>query len=293
MGSEVSDLQAGDAVVACASMYCGHCADCQSGHNYICGDKPVRTAGSGAPRVSRGGEQIHQYCEIGGFAEEMVIHRSGLAKLPEGMPFDRAALLGCAVLTGMGAATECVDIAPGSTVVVIGCGGVGLNVIQGARFAGAGRIIAVDTNPAKFDLARTFGATDCVAGGADAVEAVVELSGGGVDFAFEVIGSTAAQQQAVMMLRRRGTLVMVGIAPAGATVALPALLMTARELRVVGSLMGSTPFQTAIPTYARLYLDGRLQLDPLVSQRIRLGDVNAGYDQMLAGAVARSVIVFD
>lgn len=293
VGSDVSEFKPGDAVVSCLSMYCGHCSDCLSGHNHICGYRPVRPEGTGAARLSRDGEQIHQFCELGAFAEEMLVHRNAVTKLPEGMPLDRAALLGCAVLTGVGAATECAEIKAGSTVAVIGCGGVGLNVIQGAFLAGAGRVVAVDINPAKLELAKAFGATDCVAGGEDAHKAVLELTGGGVDYAFEVIGLPATQKQGLKMLRRRGTLVLVGIAPASATVDFSPLAIIAREYRIVGSFMGSVPFKTAIPNYAQLYLDGRLQLDPLVSQRIRLGDVNRGYEQMVAGEVARSVIMFD
>ena len=293
VGSDVQGFKPGDAVVSCVSMYCGHCRDCQSGHNYVCGHKPVRPAGEGAFRITQNGENIHQYCELGGFAEEIVVHQTGVTKLPEGMPLDLAALLGCAVLTGVGAATEAARVRPGSTVVVIGCGGVGLNVIQGAKLSGAARIIAVDTNPAKFELARQFGATDCVAGGAGAVEIVQELTKGGADYAFEVIGVPAAQKQAFQMLRRRGKLVLVGLAPVGSSLDVSSVIIVAREVQVIGSLMGSAPFQMAIPAYAQLYLDGKLQLDPLVSQRIRLEDINRGYEQLIAGETARSVIVFD
>lgn len=293
VGRDVHGFKPGDAVVSCVSMYCGHCRDCQSGHNYVCGHKPVRPAGEGAFRITQNGENIHQYCELGGFAEEIVVHQTGVTKLPEGMPLDLAALLGCAVLTGVGAATEAAQVRPGSTVVVIGCGGVGLNVIQGAKLSGAARIIAVDTNPAKFALARQFGATDCVPGGAGAVETVQELTKGGADYAFEVIGVPAAQKQAFQMLRRRGKLVLVGLAPVGSSLDVSSVIIVAREVQVIGSLMGSAPFQMAIPAYAQLYLDGKLQLDPLVSQRIRLEDINRGYEQLIAGETARSVIVFD
>jgi S-(hydroxymethyl)glutathione dehydrogenase/alcohol dehydrogenase len=209
------------------------------------------------------------------------------------MPLDIAALMGCAVLTGIGSVTDGAEVKPGSIVVVLGCGGVGLNVIQGARLAGAARIIAVDLNPAKLELAQTFGATDTVAGGDDAVEKVIELTKGGADYAFEVVGSPAVQRQACMMLRKRGTLMLVGIPKSGSEFSAPALVIITRELRVIGSLMGSVPFQNVIPKYAQLYLDGRLTLDPLISHRIKLDDINKGYEQLIAGETARSVITFD
>ena len=293
VGSDVRGLVPGDRVATCSSIFCGHCGDCQSGHNHLCSDKPLRTAPEPSSPIRQNGEVIHQFCNIGGFAEEMVIHRSAVTKLPEGMPLDIASLMGCAVLTGIGSVTEGAQVRPGSSVVVLGCGGVGLNVIQGARLAGAARIIAVDLNPAKLELARSFGATDLVEGGEGAVERVQELTRGGADYAFEVVGSPAVQRLACLMLRKRGTLMLVGLPRSGSEFSAPALTLITREIRVIGSLMGSVPFQRVIPTYAQLYLDGRLTLDPLVSHRIALEDINRGYEQLIAGETARSVIVFD
>ena len=293
VGSDVRGLVPGDRVVTCTSIFCGHCYDCQSGHNHICSAKPLRYEPTINSPIRQNGQPIQQFCHLGGFAEEMVVHRSAVSKLPEGMPLDVASVLGCAVLTGMGAVTEGAQVRPGSIVVVVGCGGVGLNVVQGARLAGAARIIAVDTNPAKLELARVFGATDTVAGGEGAPERVMELTKGGADYAFEAVGVPAIQRQAFLMLRRRGTLMLIGLPKLGEDISVPGLLMIARELRVVGSVMGSVPFQRVIPTYAQLYLDGRLKLDPLISQRIKLEEINKGYEQLIAGETARSVIVFD
>ena len=209
------------------------------------------------------------------------------------MPLDIASVLGCAVLTGIGSVTEGAQVKPGSKVVVLGCGGVGLNVVQGARLAGAAQIIAVDLNPAKLELARSFGATDTVPGGEDAVAQVIELTGGGADYVFEVVGIPALQRQGFMMLRKRGTLVLVGLPKMGSELSVPALPLIVKEARVIGSNMGSVPFQRVIPTYAQLYLDGRLTLDPLISDRIALEDINRGYERLIAGETARSVIVFD
>lgn len=293
VGANVRGLARGDRVVTCSSIFCGHCGDCQAGHNHLCSDKPLRPAPDPSSPIRQNGEAIHQFCNIGGFAEEMVVHHSAVSKLPEGMPLDVASVLGCAVLTGMGSVIEGAQVRPGSKVVVVGCGGVGLIVIQAARIAGAAQIIAIDTNPAKFELARSFGATDTVIAGEDALAQVVELTSGGADYAFEVVGVPAAQRQAFLMLRKRGTLVLVGLPKMGSELSVPALALITKEARVIGSLMGSVPFQRVVPSYAQLYLDGRLQLDPLISQRIALEDINKGYEQLIAGQTARSVITFD
>jgi S-(hydroxymethyl)glutathione dehydrogenase / alcohol dehydrogenase len=293
VGSDVRGLAPGDRVVTCTSIYCGHCNDCQAGHNHLCSVKPLREEPQANSPIRQNGEPIQQFCNLGAFAEEMVVHHSAVSKLPDGIPLDIASVLGCAVLTGIGSVTEGANVRPGSKVVVIGCGGVGVNVVQGARLAGAAQIIAVDLNPAKLALAGIFGATDTVLGGEGVVERVMELSGGGVDYVFEVVGIPALQRQGFLMLRRRGTLVLVGLPKMGSDVSVPALPMIARELRVIGSVMGSVPFQRVIPTYAQLYLDGRLALDPLVSHRIKLEEINHGYERLIAGETARSVIIFD
>lgn len=291
VGSDVRGLVPGDRVVTCSSIFCGHCGECQDGLNHLCSDKPLRPDPNSP--IRQNGEVIHQFCNIGGFAEEIVVHHSAVSKLPEAMPLDIASVLGCAVLTGLGSVTEGAKVHPGSKVVVVGCGGVGLLVVQGARLAGAAQIIAIDTNPAKLEMARTFGATDAVVSGDDLVERVVDLTGGGADYAFEVVGNTAVQRQACLMLRKRGTLTLVGLPRSGSEFSAPALAIITRELRVVGSLMGSVPYQRVLPTYAQLYLDGRLILDPLISQRIALEDINRGYEQLIAGETARSIITFD
>lgn len=293
VGSDVQGLAVGDHVATCTSIFCGHCGECQDGHNHICTDRPLRRDAHGSSPIRQNGEMVHAFCNLGTFAEEMVVHHSALTKLPEGMPLDIASVLGCAVLTGLGSVSHGAQVRPGSTVVVLGCGGVGLNVVQGARLAGAARIIAIDLNPAKLELARTFGATDIVQGGDDAVAQVVEMTGGGADYVFEVVGIPALQRQGFLMLRKRGTLMIVGLARMGADLSVPALGLLAKEIRIIGSNMGSVPFQRVVPTYAQLYLDGRLTLDPLISDRIALEQVNEGYDRLIAGETARSVILFD
>ena len=293
VGANVHEFRPGDRVVSCISTFCGSCGECQTGHSYRCDDRPTRGPAPENARIRQGGAVINQFNQLGGFAEEMLVHRHSVVKLPEDMPLDVASLLGCSVLTGVGAALNRAEVRSGDTVAVIGCGGVGLNVIQGARIAGARRIIAVDLSPAKLELAKLFGATDTVLGGEDAVEAVTSLTKGGVDSAFEVIGLQATIRQAFLMLRKGGAAVMVGVPKFGSDVVVPALPFLQKEVRLISSMMGSVPFQVAIPQYAQMYLDGSLLLDPLVSQRIALTDINQGYSDLAAGNVARSVITFD
>jgi S-(hydroxymethyl)glutathione dehydrogenase / alcohol dehydrogenase len=196
-------------------------------------------------------------------------------------------------MTGVGAVIHTAAVKPGETVAVIGCGGIGLNCIQGARLAGAGRIIAVDRVPVKLELARQFGATDTVdAAELDAVAAVVEMTGGGVHHAFEAIGLKATAEQAFSMLRSGGTATVVGLLPLGAKIEVPGLSLIG-ERKLQGSLMGSNRFRVDMPRLVDLYLQGRLDLDNLISARISLEQVNEGFKAMQGGEVARSVIVFD
>jgi S-(hydroxymethyl)glutathione dehydrogenase/alcohol dehydrogenase len=293
VGSDVSGLAPGDMVITCFSAFCGHCHECQDGHSHRCEEKPGkptnREAGS---RITRNGEAIYQLGNLGGFAEEMVVHQRSAVKMPEGMPPSSAALMGCGVLTGTGAVLNAAKVEPGSTVAVIGSGGVGLNAVQGARIAGAVKIIAVDTSVEKLDMAKMFGATDVVLAGPDSVGEVIEMTGGGVDYAFEVVGTAGTAQDALAMIRTGGTLVLVGVARHDAHLSLPITSFLMAEKRVIGTLMGSAPFQTFLPKLAAHYLNGNLLLDELVSQKIPLDDINDGYAQMTEGKIARSIITF-
>jgi S-(hydroxymethyl)glutathione dehydrogenase/alcohol dehydrogenase len=293
IGADVGGFKVGDAVVTCFTGFCGACAQCQTGHSYRCDAKPARNMEAGEARLRTKTELVHQFGQLGGFAEEMVVHKSYVTKLPDAMPLDVACLLGCAVLTGVGAVINAAKVRCGETVAVIGCGGVGLNVVQGAKLAGASRIVAVDLNAKKLELAKRFGATDVVIGGEGAVEQVLELTKGGVDYAFEVIGNVAAMRQAFMMLRKGGAAVVVGLPKFGSDFAFPAVPFLRCELRVLSSMVGSAPHQIEIPRYGELYLKGALKLDELVSQRIPLDAINRGYEELAAGDIARSVIVFD
>ena len=292
VGEDVPGLSVGDFVVTCYAAYCGECGDCQTGHNHRCDHKPTGARQPIGSRITWKGRPVWQAADIGGFAEEMVVHHRSAVKLPKAVPPPAAALLGCGVLTGAGAAINGAKVRPGSSVAVIGCGGVGLNVIQGARIAGAEQIIAVDLSPAKLEMAKAFGATAGVLGGPDAVGEVLELARGGVDYAFEVIGLPAAMREAFMMLRKHGTAVIIGMPKVGAEMSFPVLDLLYKDLRIIASGMGDAPFQLFVPQLANWYLAGKLKLDELVSRQIGLGEIDDAYKSMMTGAIARSVIVF-
>ena len=292
VGSVVTYVQPGDHVTLCASAFCGTCRWCMRGQPQHCENKNFSRA-DGTPRLSHRGGAVDQLVGLGGFAEQMLVHERALVKLPEEMPLDRAALLGCGALTGLGAVRHAARVQVGDTVAVIGCGGVGLNVIQGARMAGASRIIAVDRLPAKLDMAKTFGATDLVdASTTDPVQAVLELSGGGVEHALEVVGTAPTIEQAFAMLDTRGTATIVGVAHPNVEARIKATELVFPEKRIQGCMMGSAHFRLDIPLYAQLYLDGRLKLDELLSERVPLDGVNAALNQLDSPLVARAVVTF-
>ncbi|SMY12623.1 Zn-dependent alcohol dehydrogenase [Brevibacterium jeotgali] len=299
IGPDVAGLQVGDHVVACLITSCGHCNACARGYLNACRNgRELYRARTENPRVSINGEAVSTPAGMAGFAEQALIHENQLVAIDKSVPFDRAALLGCGVLTGAGAISNSARVRSGETVAVIGCGGVGLNAIQMARITSAERIIAVDLQPGKLELARDFGATDVIhAGEVDPVAAVKEITGGlGVDHALEVIGLVPTVEQALGMLTTHGTAYLVGIQRPGATLDLnidgvggPFLQ---REHGVRGVWMGSSNFRVDVPKLAELYLQGRLKLDELVSRTISLADINTGFDELKTGTVARNVIAF-
>lgn len=301
VGEDVRSLKPGDHVVACVVYSCGYCDNCRKGHPTRCrntaeSERPADLAA----RFTSGESIVTQLMGTGGFAEQTIIHENRLVAIDKRVPFDRAALLGCGVVTGLGAVTNAAKVRFGETVVVLGCGGIGLNIIQGAALSGARRVIAVDLVDSKLELARKFGATDVVnPRNQDAVEAVKAIVGGhGVDHAFEAIGMMATLEQAVSMVDVGGTAYMVGMQKPDAHLSLnvdpmapDGLLQSARKVQ--GIMMGDTNFKVDIPTYADLYLQGRLNLDDLISERIKLEDINEGYEKLRSGELARSVIIFD
>jgi len=297
VGEGVGSVKAGDHVVLSFVPQCGHCYFCTHDAPEMCEPGFMAMATGGqldmTPRFARGGAPLHQMSGLGTFSEELVCPEISTIRIDDEVPLTRAALIGCGVLTGFGAAANTADVRPGDTVAVIGCGGVGLNVIQGAKFKGAERIIAIDQFDSKLKLAEEFGATDVVnAKDTDAVAAVQELTGGrGVDVSFDVIGLKATVQQALAMARRGGQAIIVGVPKMEQIMEIPiAMELLVNEKQVRGSWYGSSSVQRDVPMLIDLYKQGTLKLDELVSRTIGLADINDAFKAMEAGEVARSVV---
>jgi S-(hydroxymethyl)glutathione dehydrogenase/alcohol dehydrogenase len=293
VGEDVTYVSPGDHVITCLSVFCGECEYCLTGRMSLCQSADVQRAPGAPSRLTRGGDPMNQFLNLSSFAEQLLVHEHAVIKIPNDVPLESAALLGCGATTGLGAVLNSAEVRAGSTVAVIGCGGIGLNCVQGAYLAGARRIIAVDTMESKLELARQFGATDTVdASESDPVQQVIALTGEGVDYSFEAIGLKPTAEQAFNMLRRGGTGTIIGMIPFGTDIELPgfAFLM---EKKLQGSTMGSNRFRVDIPQWLELYQQGRLKFDELVSRRITLEQINEGFEAMKSGEVARSIIVFD
>jgi S-(hydroxymethyl)glutathione dehydrogenase/alcohol dehydrogenase len=293
VGSDVHYVKPGDHVITCLSVFCGHCDQCLTGHLSLCQEPEMSRGKEEEPRISHNDHPLTPFAQLGSFAEMMLVHEHALVKVREDMPMDRAALIGCGVTTGIGAVIHTASVEPGSTVAVIGCGGIGLSAINGAALAGASRIIAVDMVASKLELARKFGATDLVdASDGEAIENVRELTGGGVHYSFEAIGLKATAEQAFRMLRPGGTATVIGMIPPGQMVELHGVDFLA-EKKIQGSMMGSNRFRVDMPRFVDFYLQGKLHLDDMISNRIALSDINEGMAALETGEIARSVIMFD
>ncbi|MBI3918823.1 MAG: Zn-dependent alcohol dehydrogenase [Betaproteobacteria bacterium] len=294
VGADVTTLKPGDHVVACLSGFCGSCAQCLAGHPNLCTGGLVTRPESAPPRLTQNGAPIRQFLGISSYAEHMLLHENSVVKIDADLPLDRAALVGCGVLTGVGAALRTSGLEAGQTVAVFGCGGVGLSIVQGARIGGARQIIGVDVFESKLDLARRMGATHVVnSANDDPAQAVRALTrGAGVDHAFEAVGNAKLVRQAIESLAIRGTATIVGVLPPDATIEFPWMAIRP-ECRVQTCRMGSNRFRIDIPRYLEFYRQGKLLLDEMVSRRGRLDDINDAFRAMKAGEVARSVLTFD
>jgi S-(hydroxymethyl)glutathione dehydrogenase / alcohol dehydrogenase len=294
VGAEVTTVRPGDHVVACLSGFCGSCAQCLSGHPNLCTAGAVARPESAAPRLSQGGAPVRQFIGIASYAERMLLHENSVVAIDPDLPLDRAALVGCGVLTGVGAALRTAALEAGQTVAVFGCGGVGLAIVQGARIGGAGQIIGVDRFDAKLEMARRLGATHTVNSERDdPVKAIRALTrGAGVDHAFEAVGHAGLVRQAIESLAIRGTATIVGVLPPDAMIEFPWMAIRP-ECKVQTSRMGSNRFRIDIPRYLDFYRQGRLQLDEMVSRRGPLEGINEAFRAMKAGEVARTVLTFD
>ncbi|MDD2058670.1 Zn-dependent alcohol dehydrogenase [Pseudomonas sp. GD03860] len=293
VGELVRTVKPGDHVVTCLSAYCGHCESCVTGRLSLCVSPDTKRGSDEEPRLTYVQKPMPQFVNLSAYAEQMLVHEHALVAIRRDMPLDRAALLGCAVTTGTGAVFNTAKVRPGETVAVIGCGGIGLATINGAALAGAGRIIAIDMQDSKLELARQFGATDVInPKNGDPVQQVQELTRGGVHHSFECIGLKQTAEQAFNMLARGGGATIIGMIKPGLKLDIDPLMLL-HERRIQGSFMGSNRFPVDLPRLTDFYMQGRLKLDEMISQRIKLEQINQAFDELRRGELARSVIVFD
>jgi S-(hydroxymethyl)glutathione dehydrogenase/alcohol dehydrogenase len=296
VGEGVTSVAAGDHVVLSFVPNCGECYTCKRGQGYLCEKSAAQAMGGmldGTTRLTSGGAPLHQMACLGTFGEVAIVPEISMVKIPDDVPLELAALIGCGVLTGVGAALNTATILPGDAVAVIGAGGVGLNVIQGAKIAGAEKIIAIDMFDSKLDMAKQFGATDVVnAGAGDAAGAVAGLTGGrGVDTAFEVIGLGATMEQAINMARPGGEAVLVGVPRLDVMLNLnAAFTFLYLNKTIKGCWYGSSNVKEDVPKLLGLWKDGQLKLEELISREIGVEQVNEAFEAMVNGEVARSVI---
>ena len=299
VGPGVTDYKPGDHVIPLYTAECRQCKFCLSGKTNLCG--AVReTQGQGlmpdgTSRLSKNGKPLYHYMGTSTFAEYSVLSQYSAAVIREDAPLDKVCLLGCGITTGIGAVLNTAQVRPGETVAVFGLGGIGLSVVQGSVMAGADRIIAVDTNPAKFKLAEQFGATEFLNPKEvdNVAEAIVELTDGGVDYSFECIGNVEVMGQALACTHKGwGQSIIIGVAGAGEEIhARPFLLVTGRSWR--GTAFGGVKGRTQLPGYVDRYMSGKLKIDEMVSATMPLDEINRAFDLMHAGEVIRSVILFD
>ena len=297
-GAGVTRIKPGDHVIIAFGAKCGECFYCLRGEPNLCvpedGADPIETAYA-SNRFRGNGNRVFQFQNVSSFSQESIVPANNAVVIPRGVPLECAALVACGVTTGVGAVINTAEVEVGSTVLVIGTGGVGLNVIQGARIAGAARIIAADLLDNKLELAREFGATHAInAGREDVIQRAKELSGGrGVDYAFEVIGLEKTLTQAYESLRKGGTAVLVGVSAPETTMQFSQLAMMRTGRSIIGCFYGSNQHHVDFPKMIDLYRHGKLKLDELISRRFALDEINESFRALEAGEVARGVIVFD
>jgi len=296
-GEGVTDLQPGDHVVLVFVPSCGHCAPCAEGRPALCEPGAAANgAGSlfgGQYRLHRGADRVHHHMGCSAFADHAVVSRHSLVKIDREVPLEEAALFGCAVLTGVGAVVNTARVPMGATVAVIGLGGVGLAAVLGAVAAGASRIVAIDLAADKRDFALRIGATDAFdAAMPDAIDAIRNATGGGVEFAFEFAGSVKAMELAYRITRRGGMTVTAGLPHPTATFAIPQTHLVAEERTVKGSYIGTCVPSRDLPRFVALYRQGRMPVDRLLTHRLPLAEINEGFERLREGKAIRQVVVF-
>jgi S-(hydroxymethyl)glutathione dehydrogenase / alcohol dehydrogenase len=298
-GPGVATVKPGDHIIFSFRPHCGRCRYCSQGRTVLCigwANVPPGALADGTFRLKHKGQAIHQMARIGTFAEEVVVPEEMVVPIRKDMPWPQAALVGCCVATGVGAVTRHAKIEAGSTVLVIGCGGVGLNVVQGARLSGASKIIAADMLDNKLEMAKTFGATHTINTNTneDAVEKIKDMAGGlGVDYAFDAVANDKTQALAFDALAPGGHAVAVGISAASVRASYSPFNLVFTEKKLSGTFYGSVRPDLDLPVLVDHYMDKRLNIDGLISRTYKLADINEGFERMLAGEVARGVVVFD
>ena len=297
LGEGVSGFEVGDHVVLSFIPVCGQCGECQRSRPWLCaaGRDKYGTMLDGSMRVHDGnGNGIHVMQFLGCMAEHVVVPAISAVKIDADLPLDKAALIGCGVMTGVGSVINTAQVTPGASVAVFGCGGVGLSIIQGARVAGAGQVIAVDLSDHKLDLARLFGADETVNGANNnAVERIHALSGGGVDFAFEAVGVPALMEQAYEAVSSGGVMTVVGVASLSDTVQFNGLMISMSSKTIKGSLYGSANPPVDFPKLLDFYRRGRINLDDMVSKTYSIDEAPQAFEDMVSNVNARGVILFD
>lgn len=294
-GPDVNGLKAGDHVVSSFIYMCGECRFCVGGRPVLCIEqgKAITTLPDGTLRTrDASGQPLNIFSGCGVMAQYATMHADNLVKIDPKIPLDRAALVGCAVTTGVGAVFNTARVSPGSSVAVFGCGGVGLNVIQGARIAGADRIIALDTLESKLEMARQFGATDVLLSREDPVKALKKMTGGGPDYAFECVGNGELAGTAYKSIRRGGMAVVVGVAKAGDSTSVRTMTLPFEEKTLTGSYFGSCVPRIDFPRMLALYARGTLKLDELITRRYSIEQAPEAFADLESGKNARGVIVF-
>jgi S-(hydroxymethyl)glutathione dehydrogenase / alcohol dehydrogenase len=294
VGDGVTYVKPGDHVITCLSVFCGTCPQCVTGHPNLCENTEVKLPPGVSRRLSwKGGELMNQFLNLSSFAEQMLVHENAMVKIDPDIPLDRAALVGCGVMTGVGAVFNAAKVEPGATVAVIGCGGVGLSAVNGAALAGAERIIAIDTVASKLEVARELGATDTLnASNADPVKEIREMTGGGVHYSFEALGTKSTAEQAFGMLRPGGTATIIGMVPLGVKIELHGYDFL-RDRKLQGTSMGGNRFRVDMPRLLSLWRQGRLKLDHLISGKLKLEQINEGFAALKSGAPVRQLIDFN
>jgi S-(hydroxymethyl)glutathione dehydrogenase/alcohol dehydrogenase len=293
VGEDVTYVKPGDHVITCLSVFCGECEQCTTGHTNLCDNPEVKLLPGVARRLKWKGQVLHQAFNLSVFAEQMLVHEHAVVKINKDIPLDRAALVGCGVMTGVGAVFNAAKVEPGSTVAVIGCGGIGLSAVNGAAIAGAERIIAIDTNSSKLEIAKQMGATHTInASNVDPVAAVKELTAGkGVPYSFEAIGLKITAEQSFAMLRPGGVATIIGMIPLGTKIELHGADFL-RDRKIQGTSMGGNRFRVDMPRLLELWRQGRLKLDHLISGQVKLAEINEGFALLKSGAPVRNLINF-